>query len=121
VDPADVAEVAFRALSTNELENRTLTLTGPRALTARDQLDELERSSGRPIASVDLSLEVFAERLHSRGLPADVIASAVAGQAFIRDGHSEAVFEDLPRALGRPARSFADWLAEHAEAFREPS
>ena len=118
VDPRDVAEVAFRALTTDALANRTLTLTGPRAMTAREQLDEIERAVGQPIASLDISLDVFAERMRNRGLPPDGVANAVAGQAFVRDGHSEQVFEDLPRALGRPARSFAEWLADHAEKFR---
>jgi uncharacterized protein YbjT (DUF2867 family) len=118
VDPRDVAEVAVHALTRDALVNRTLTLTGPEALTARQQLDFIERVIGRSISSVDLSLETFAERMRSRGIPDDVVASATAGQAFVRGGGSSTVFADLPQALGRPARSFAEWAEAHATAFR---
>ena len=118
VDPRDVAEVAFRALATDALTNRTLTLTGPDAMTARDELDAIERAIRRSVPSIEISLDVFADRMRSRGLPEDVVATAVAGQAFMRAGHSAEVFEDLPRALGRPARSFAEWIADHAAKFR---
>ena len=118
VDPRDVAEVACRALETDDWVNRTLTLTGPDAITARGQLDALERVLGRPIASIDVGLDPLTERMRSRGLAEDVVATAIAGQAFVRAGRSATVFDDLPRALGRPARAFAEWAADHADAFR---
>jgi len=119
VDPRDIAEVAYRALTDEALANRTLALTGPRAMTAREQLEALEAVLGRAIASKDITMDEFASRMRSRGLPEDAIASAVAGQSFMRDGHSERVFDDLPRTLGRPARSFTDWVRDHVELFGE--
>jgi uncharacterized protein YbjT (DUF2867 family) len=121
IDPRDVAEVAALALTTDALANRALTLTGPRAMTAREQLDVLETVVGRPIESVDVSLASVADRLRARGLSEDAVEAAIAGQAYVRDGHSEAVHEDLARALGRPARSFETWVADHALQFSTAS
>jgi len=118
VDPRDVADVAVAALTTDAHVNRALTLTGPRAMTAREQLDVLETVVGHPVASVDVSLETVADRFRARGLAEDAVESAIAGQARVRDGHSEAVHDDLPRALGRDARSFETWVADHASLFR---
>ncbi|WP_330260904.1 hypothetical protein OG586_29890 [Streptomyces murinus] len=43
---------------------------------------------------------------------------ALAGMRYVRDGGNALVTEDVPRVLGRPARSFRQWAEDHQGAFR---
>ncbi|MFH9942144.1 hypothetical protein ACH4OT_22840 [Streptomyces murinus] len=43
---------------------------------------------------------------------------ALAGMRYVRDGGNVLVTEDVPRVLGRPARSFRQWAEDHQGAFR---
>ncbi|WP_406011200.1 NAD(P)H-binding protein [Streptomyces sp. NBC_00637] len=119
VDPRDVAEVAVRVLTEEGHAGRAYTLTGPQALTAAEQSEELGRLLGVRLRLVELTPEeafaAWAERY-----PAPV-AEALLHSAGRQLAGAKAGVEDTVREVtGRPARSFAQWAEDHLGAFAPP-
>ncbi|MFC4907888.1 NAD(P)H-binding protein [Actinomadura gamaensis] len=117
VDPADVAEVAARALVSSEHDGRTYTLTGPEAISVPQMAETLGTVVGRPVRTVPLSLDEYRERLTEAGLDPAFVTTAVEGSRLVASGGNERVTDDVERVLGRPPRSFADWAGAHRAAF----
>ncbi|WP_163512656.1 NAD(P)H-binding protein [Fodinicola acaciae] len=109
IDPRDIAEVAVRALRTEAYDGMALTLTGPEAISVPDMVAVLSEELGRQIPIVDV-LDPR-EPMLAAGVPADVVEVAVRGYQLVRAGGNEALSEDVPRVLGRPARTFREWVA----------
>jgi uncharacterized protein YbjT (DUF2867 family) len=118
VDPADVAAVAVAALTGPSHEGRTYTLTGPDLLSAPDQVRILGDTLGRSLFTVDLPIAAARERMLAAGVPASFVEVAVEGAALVRRNGNAVVTDDVSTVLGRPARDFAAWAREHAEAFQ---
>ena len=117
VDPRDVAAVAGEALRSPAHAGRTYTLTGPELLSTYDQAAVLSDVLGRPVPVVDLSEDEAREMMVAAGMPPDAVRASLAGQAWARAGRNAVVTGDIERILGRPARTFAEWAADHVRAF----
>ncbi|MGW1915946.1 NAD(P)H-binding protein [Streptomyces sp. NPDC002076] len=118
IDPRDVAEVAVRALVDAGHAGRTYTLTGPEAITVPGQTAVLADVLGRPVPVRNLSPDQTREFLRTAwGFDEERADGILTGVAFVRDGGNAVVTEDVPEALGRPARSFREWAEDHKEAF----
>ncbi|MFP8960099.1 NAD(P)H-binding protein [Streptomyces nanhaiensis] len=116
VDPLDVAAVAARALTGPGHAGRAYALTGPRPLTARQQVQVLARELGRPLTVEESSREELLRRL--RGRFPEPLAEALAEMAARRLGGAGArVDPTVERLLGRPARSYRQWVREHSSSF----
>ncbi|WP_449352193.1 NAD(P)H-binding protein [Streptomyces shaanxiensis] len=113
VDPRDIAEVATLALLDARHAGRTYTLTGPETLSVPEQIDVLQDVLGRPIARHDLSPAEEREHLRALGLDDAFLRAG----AFIRGGGCDVVTRDVPEVLGRPARTFREWVRDHKGAF----
>ena len=116
VDPRDVAEVAVAALLDDAHDGVTHTLTGPALLSVPAQVSHLADVLGRPLQTVD----VPPEALLDSGLEPSVAQMAVRGQRLVRDGGNALVTDHVARVLGRPARTFRTWAADHRTAFELP-
>jgi hypothetical protein len=81
-----------------------------------DQVAQLAEVLGRPLATVD----VPPEALLNHGLEPSVAEMAVRGQYLVRAGGNALVTDDVARVLGRPARTFRTWAADHRSAFELP-
>ncbi|WP_063058320.1 hypothetical protein [Nocardia sienata] len=57
------------------------------------------------------------EHTLAAGATAEFADGALAGQAFARAGGNAVLTGDLAESLGRPARTYADWVADHVPAF----
>lgn len=117
VDPRDVAEVSARALLSSDLDGRGFTLTGPEALSTPDQLAILGEALGRPIVMKLVTPDHAAGKMASFGLPAPFVEAVREGYGFVRDGRAAALSDSVATILGRPARSFRSWVADHRSAF----
>ncbi len=117
VDPRDVAEAAAVALLDERRADRTYTLTGPETISVPGQAQVLAGLLGRPVPTRDLtSDEVRAHVL--QWWQDEAVADGVAvSSAFVRRGGNAVVTEDVPRLLGRPARTYREWARDHRGAF----
>ena len=115
-DPADIAAVAARALTSPGHEGRVYEVSGPESLTAGDRVAILGRVLGR-----DLRFEAQTDEEARAEMSATTPAKYV--DAFFDFYVAGALDESkvLPTVLevtGRAPRTFAQWAAAHADAFR---
>ncbi|MGC0334117.1 uncharacterized protein YbjT (DUF2867 family) [Streptomyces sp. SAI-170] len=119
VHEADIAAVAAVALLEDGHAGRAYNLTGPEALTPRERVAMLSRAVGRELSFVPLTHEQAVERLMATGVSrAD--ADYVIGWYASPPEEAATVVDTVERLTGRPARTFAEWLTEHADRFQGP-
>ncbi|MGW0607722.1 NAD(P)H-binding protein [Streptomyces sp. NPDC002640] len=116
VDPRDVAEVAARALTEDEHAGRSYPLTGPAALSAAEQTEQLGRILRVPLRLEELTREQ-ARAIWARRHPAEVVEALLASADRQRAGAKSQVDDAVGRVTGRPARSFEAWARDHRAAF----
>lgn len=116
VDPRDVADAAVRALLDPACAGRSYALTGPEALSAREQTRALGEVLGRPLRCVELTEGQALERWRARW-PEPLVQALLEGARRQRDGAKAAVADGVREATGHAPRGFADWARAHAEAF----
>ncbi|MFF4016448.1 NAD(P)H-binding protein [Streptomyces sp. NPDC001843] len=117
VDPRDVSELAVAALLDGRHTGRTYTLTGPETLRPSEQATILGEVLGRPVRLQEPTPEQRRELLLASGLGEGYADSLAAAARFIEEGGNAVVTEDLPEALGRPARTYREWAEDHRPAF----
>ncbi|GAA4601938.1 NAD(P)H-binding protein [Actinoallomurus liliacearum] len=117
IDERDVAEVGARALLGADLAGRRLRLTGPRSLSHTALVTVIGEVIGRPLRYAEVPPEAFARGLVERGLPRPFVEALMARYAR-GAGPAETVTDEVARILGRPARTYAEWVADHAAAFQ---
>jgi uncharacterized protein YbjT (DUF2867 family) len=97
VDPRDVAAVAVQALTGTGHSGQTYTLTGPSALTTREQTAVIGAVLGRDVHILELTLDEWRAMLVESGADAAFIDKVVDGVTFVRKGLNAAVTDDVYR------------------------
>jgi len=92
-------------------------LTGPELISNHDVAAVLSGLLGRTITYTELSFDENREAMIRAGVPAPVAEMNAQAFSLTADGDAEWVTDDVPSILGRPARSFAEFAADHATAF----
>ncbi|MEV8309128.1 NAD(P)H-binding protein [Streptomyces flavidovirens] len=116
VDPRDIADVAVRALTEPGHTGRAYTLTGPRAISAVEQTDELAALLGRALRFEELGTAP-ARMLWSERYPPAVVDALVHSAERQREGAKARVESTVEDLTGRPARAFRSWAGAHLAAF----
>jgi len=122
VDPADIAAVAARVLTDvvggagSVHDGAAYTLTGPAAVSPRDQAGAIAAAIGDDVRVVELDRHAALARMSAVMPPA--VAAATLGVLGEPTADEATVSPDVARLLGRPASSFADWATRSAPAFR---
>lgn len=118
VDTRDVAAVAAHIVAAPaDHAGKTYWLSGPESISYADVAARLSEVLGRPNAYKTLSLADQRSAMIAAGMPealAQVNSQAL--ELFSR-GDSDWITDDVALILGRPARSFSTFAAEHAPAF----
>lgn len=116
IDPQDIAAVAASALLTAGHEGHTYTLSGPAPLLPADRLRTLGEALGR-----DLRLDAQSNDAARAQMTAEMPAEYVdAFFDFYVDGTLDEshVLPTVLEILDRKPRTFEQWTATHADAFR---
>jgi uncharacterized protein YbjT (DUF2867 family) len=108
--------VAARALYQDGHAGGDYVLTGPQSLSQAEQVRIIADAIGRPIRFEELSPEEFRRETEGRWPPAVVNMLLNAWGAAI--GQPAFVTATVAEIVGTPARSFRQWAADHADAFR---
>ncbi len=116
IDERDIAAVAVRALCEDAHLGAEYVLTGPESLTQFEQVSTIGRAIGRSLQIEEISPD-DARRRWLATWPESVVnmlldawAAAIGQPAFVTSTVEE--------ITGSKARSFLDWAADHAGAFR---
>ncbi|WP_266384509.1 NAD(P)H-binding protein [Streptomyces canus] len=116
VDPQDIAQVAAVALRDPGHAGRVHELTGPAPISPRQQTAAIADAVGEPVRFVEQTRsEARAEMV--RFMP-EPVADATLDILGDPSPGLRRVSPDVERVLGRPPRTFADWAARNASAFR---
>ncbi|MFF8275325.1 NAD(P)H-binding protein [Streptomyces lateritius] len=117
VHEGDIGAVAAVALTEEGHGGRSYVVTGPEVLTLRDKVAALGAARGREIRLVELTEEQAVARWRQAGLPEHVIGFLLEAYGNTPEV-GRTVVDTVERVTGRPARTFAEWAADHADAFR---
>ncbi|HEX9338187.1 MAG TPA: NAD(P)H-binding protein [Pseudonocardiaceae bacterium] len=117
IDDRDLAEVAAHALVTDDLLGRKVTLTGPESLSHADMVAIIGEVIGRPLRFEEVPPTLAAQLMRHRGLPAGFPETLMARYAAHLAQPQHPATHEVERILGRPARTFAQWVADNAAAF----
>jgi uncharacterized protein YbjT (DUF2867 family) len=118
VDARDVAAVAAAiAVSPSAHAEKTYWLSGPELLSNYDVAAILSKLLGRTVTYRELTLEENKDAMIRAGVPEPVAQQNAQAFSLTADGDAEWLSDDVPAILGRPARSFEQFAADHAAAF----
>lgn len=117
VHEADIAAVAVTALLEDGHAGECYLLTGPEALTPVERVRLIGEAIGRTITFEALTEEQLREQMRSWGAEEEYIEFAVQLGANPPEVGS-IVRPTVEQVTGRPARTFAQWAAEHTAAFQ---
>jgi uncharacterized protein YbjT (DUF2867 family) len=117
IDERDIAAVAVRALTEDGHAGVRYMLSGPAVLTQAEQLAAIGHALGRDLTWEELPRPEAQQELTAAWGDAGFAASALdTWEGFVT--HPEVITSTVREVTGVPARSFADWAAVNADAFR---
>jgi uncharacterized protein YbjT (DUF2867 family) len=117
VHDSDIASVAASVLTSDGHGGRSYTITGPEVLTPRVMVSALSSVLGQDIPIIELTEAEQRAQWAAEGFPPDVIEFFVMVQRDTPE-IGVTVAPTVEQITGRPARTFAQWAAENAAAFR---
>jgi uncharacterized protein YbjT (DUF2867 family) len=118
IDPEDIARVAVAALTEDGHVGKGYFLTGPEALTSREQVEIIAEVTGRSIDFEDVTPHEFAQAAIQRGTPPEQAHLIERLNEVLRAGRAGFVTDDVENITGRAPATFRDWCERHADAFR---
>lgn len=114
IDARDIAEVAAKVLAEPASHaGRAYTLTGPQALTNGEALAVIAEAIGRPVRRVPITEDQAVEGMQKAGMAEFMVQALSDLNRLIAAGKAAEITDDVPRLLARPARRWADFVAEH--------
>lgn len=116
VDTGDIAEVVVKALLDDAHNGKTYEITGPRALTFAEAVQQIAASTGKEIRYQPVSLEAYNAMLKSAGVPADYIwlFDYLFSEVLSKE-ENQVISADIEQVLGRKAKDFAEFAGETAK------
>ncbi|MGB5329170.1 MAG: NmrA family transcriptional regulator, partial [Gammaproteobacteria bacterium] len=110
VDVDDIADVAVAALTQPELRDKLFEVTGPRALTFAQCIEEISTALDRPIKYTSVPVDQYIDVLRQQGTPEDLLWLLHELFTVVFDGRNSNVMSGVAEALGRPATDFNSYV-----------
>jgi uncharacterized protein YbjT (DUF2867 family) len=118
VDTRDVAAAAAEiAASPAAHQGRTYWPTGPESLSYAGAAAVLSKVLGRTVTFHPLTFDEQKQAMTDAGLPGHIAEMNAQALTLFAQGDSDWITGDLPSILGRPARTFEQFVTDHAAAF----
>lgn len=116
VDDRDVAAVAARCVCEDGHAAGDYVLTGPEALTQAEQVAIIGEVLGRDIAFEELTADEF--RAETEGSWPRPVVDILLTAWDATTGTPAYVTSSIADILGKPPRTFREWVSDHVDAFR---
>lgn len=114
IDVDDIADVVTAALTDPKHIGQVYEITGPRLLTFGEAVAEIAEASGQNFRFRQITAEDYTAYLEAAEVPADFIWLLNYLFTTVLDGRNAQVTDGIQRALGRPAKDFADYARKTA-------
>jgi uncharacterized protein YbjT (DUF2867 family) len=118
MDPEDIARVAVTALTQHGHTGKGYLLTGPQALTSRQQVATIAEVTGRPVHFQDVTPHEYAQAAIQHGTPPDQARLMEHLNEVFRARRWVNITDDVQNITGTPPATFRDWCQRHAGLFR---
>ncbi len=106
----DLAEAISKIVVSDAFDNKSLPLTNTENYSYVDVAEILTEVSGKKVAYVSPTPEVFAETLKGFGLPEPIIQMLLGFAAGIKNNDFDTTFPDLETILGRKPQTLKEYL-----------
>jgi len=113
IHEADIAEIATIALLEDGHAGRAYDLTGPEALTHRQQAEAIGTGLGRPITFEGLTYGQARQAYIEGGFPVEIAEFVLGYQAEYAE-EPPSVSPTFEQVTGKKGRTLAQWAADHA-------
>ncbi|TEA69456.1 SDR family oxidoreductase [Allopusillimonas ginsengisoli] len=117
IDPADIAAVAVRALTSPGHESKIYTLTGPESMDGSGYAAQLASVLGKSVSFMDSAPELLKQAMVDFGFPEDQVNAALQVMGSVKANEWDVISNDVSTVLGRLPVKFDDWTARNAAAF----
>jgi len=114
IDTDDIAEVVVAALTEPGHDNRLYEVTGPRAITFAEAVDEISKAINKPVKFTKISTGQFKQHMDQAEVPAPVSDLMIELFTEVLDGRNSNICNGVTEALGRPAKDFKDYAKDTA-------
>ena len=119
IDPADIAAVTALTLTENGHDGKCYVPTGDELMTVAEQVQILAKATGLDIEVHEAATPAEAVQARFPNGAPPVLAEAIAeGFQLMRADTVGFRTDTVEQLLGRRPRTFADWCARNADAFR---
>jgi uncharacterized protein YbjT (DUF2867 family) len=110
VDADDIADVVVSTLTQPGHQNRVYELTGPRALSFEQCMQEISEAIGHTIKYTPVPVDAYIEALRNQGYPQDLQWLLRELFTEVLDGRNSHVMHGVEEALGRKATDFKTYI-----------
>jgi uncharacterized protein YbjT (DUF2867 family) len=118
VDARDVAAVVYRALVNREFIEEIITVNGPEPLNHGHIVRSISAAIAAPVRYVRLNEDEARLRLIARGTPSQKVERVLAFHRAIRHGFCSIPDDHLATRLGRPLRTWDEYVEEAHSVWR---
>ncbi len=116
VDADDIAEVATEALINDDLNGKTLAVTGPELLRMKDVVKIIADITDRDIQYIPVNIEQYTSQMRSAGLPETYIwLFEYLFTHVLTNPSNQEISNDVEIVLGRKAKTFRQFAEKVAE------
>lgn len=116
VDTTDIAHVAVKALLNNAHNNMIYQLTGPRALTFKEVVEEIAKASNRKISFTPISISEYVIGMRKLNIPDDFIwLIEYLFTEVLGNPNNAEITTDIEKVLGRKAIDFSEYVKNTVE------
>lgn len=116
VDADDIADVVVAALTTPGLRNKLFEVTGPRAMTFTQCMEEISATTGYPVKFTRVPVDAYIHALKEQGMPEAMQWLLRELFSVVFDGRNSAVTQGVEEALGRPPTDFKAYLQKTVQS-----
>lgn len=115
VDAEDIAAVATKALTEDQWNSKTITVTGPEKLTFKQVVEKIAEGIEKPIAFHAVSIEAYEGMMKDAGLPDDYVwLFSYLFREVLGNAENQEISNDIEAVLGRKATSFDEYVKKTA-------
>ncbi|MEJ2592069.1 MAG: NmrA family transcriptional regulator, partial [Candidatus Thiodiazotropha sp.] len=116
VDADDIADVAVAALTEPGLRNRVFEVTGPRAMTFAQCMQEISEALGRRVKYTRVPVDAYIGALEAQGVPEPMQWLLRELFTVVLDGRNSRKANGVEQALGHPATDFKTYIQKTMDA-----
>lgn len=116
IDADDIADVVVTTLTEPGHREKAYEVTGPRALTFAQCVEEISAALDRPVKYTSIPVDQFMAALQEDGVPEDMQWLLHELFTVVFDGRNSGVMPGVQQALGRPARDFKTYVQKTVES-----